>query len=162
MQVPRMLSTGWSCRVKVLWPDLDDGMPKAREAINKLAQALLEELDPEDIQAIADSLKSEGHKCHWPGCERSVPPRMWGCLAHWRALPRHIRDAIWAAYVPGQEIRKDPSAAYMAAAFAARDFAWFHDPELRRMIGANTKRAENGICLPPRAIAYVRPNSGRD
>jgi hypothetical protein len=30
-----------------------------------------------------------------------------------------MRDAIWDAYVPGQEIRKDPTPAYLAAARAA-------------------------------------------
>jgi hypothetical protein len=47
---------------------------------------------------------------------------MFMCRAHWFALPRPMRDAIWAAYVPGQEIRKDPSAEYISAARAAVQF----------------------------------------
>lgn len=70
----------------------------------------------------ANYVKSQGqtraHTCHWPGCERQVPPAMWGCKPHWFALPRHLRDAIWAWYVPGQEVRMDPSDEYLSAALA--------------------------------------------
>lgn len=24
-----------------------------------------------------------GHHCHWPGCDKPVPPAMWGCKRHW-------------------------------------------------------------------------------
>ena len=41
---------------------------------------------------------------------------MWGCREHWFALPGSLRNAIWNAYVPGQERRLDPSAEYLAAA----------------------------------------------
>lgn len=34
----------------------------------------------------------------------------------WFALPKHLRDKIWATYVPGQEKTMTPSAAYLAAA----------------------------------------------
>jgi len=54
------------------------------------------------------------HTCHAPGCNRLVPPNMWGCKPHWFALPQKIRDAIWREYRPGQEIDKDPSSRYMA------------------------------------------------
>jgi len=27
------------------------------------------------------------HHCHWPGCIREVPPKMWGCSTHWFRLP---------------------------------------------------------------------------
>ena len=63
------------------------------------------------------------HTCHWPGCGRSVPPRMWGCRPHWFSLPKSIRDDIWRTYVPGQEVSKTPSQAYLAAACRAREFA---------------------------------------
>lgn len=56
------------------------------------------------------------HECHWPGCRKQVPPAMWGCKAHWFKLPLHLRNKIWAAYSPGQEIRMDPSEAYIEAA----------------------------------------------
>jgi hypothetical protein len=62
------------------------------------------------------------HTCHWPGCETTVPPKMWGCSKHWFKLPKAIRDRIWAAYRPGQEIDKNPSAAYIAAAQSAQEW----------------------------------------
>lgn len=62
------------------------------------------------------------HTCHWPGCGKSVPPKLWGCAPHWFKLPKHLRDRIWATYVPGQEITKTPSAAYLEAANAVQDW----------------------------------------
>ena len=60
--------------------------------------------------------QSRKHGCHWPGCEVQVPPAMWGCKDHWFRLPKRLRDAIWDAYVPGQEARMDPSDEYLAVA----------------------------------------------
>jgi hypothetical protein len=56
------------------------------------------------------------HTCHWPGCERQVPPAMWGCKPHWFKLPKALRDRVWDAYVPGQEKRMDPSEEYLEVA----------------------------------------------
>lgn len=56
------------------------------------------------------------HTCHWPGCERQVPPAMWGCKPHWFQLPKHLRNKIWATYRPGQEIDGRPHWAYIDAA----------------------------------------------
>lgn len=50
---------------------------------------------------------------------------MWGCKTHWFRLPKFLRDRIWATYVPGQEIRKDPSQDYLDAADAAD--AWIRE-----------------------------------
>lgn len=58
----------------------------------------------------------QDHRCHWPGCQQQVPPAKWGCREHWHRLPKALRDAIWAAYVPGQELTKRPSARYVAVA----------------------------------------------
>lgn len=66
--------------------------------------------------------QTRAHACHWPGCDKQVPPAMWGCSYHWLKLPKPIRDAIWAAYRPGQEKTMDPSPAYIAAAQAAQDW----------------------------------------
>lgn len=60
------------------------------------------------------------HMCHWPGCPQDVPPAMWGCKPHWFKLPKMLRDRIWATYVPGQEITKTPSQAYLDAAYAVQ------------------------------------------
>jgi hypothetical protein len=56
------------------------------------------------------------HECHWTGCNRIVPPAMWGCREHWFKLPKLLRDQIWKEYVPGQEITKTPSLRYLAVA----------------------------------------------
>lgn len=56
------------------------------------------------------------HTCHWPGCNKVVPPAMWGCKPHWFQLPKALRDAIWKTYVPGQEVTKTPSQRYQLAA----------------------------------------------
>lgn len=56
------------------------------------------------------------HHCHWPGCEKQVQPAMWGCKEHWFRLPIALRNRIWAAYRPGQEIDGNPSEQYLAVA----------------------------------------------
>jgi hypothetical protein len=56
------------------------------------------------------------HMCHWPGCDKEVPPAMWGCKPHWFALPKHLRDKIWKEYRRGQEVTKDPSPEYITVA----------------------------------------------
>lgn len=60
--------------------------------------------------------QTRGHGCHWPGCEKQVPPAMWGCTSHWYALPKHFRDLIWRLYRPGQEKTLTPSAEYLRVA----------------------------------------------
>jgi hypothetical protein len=66
------------------------------------------------------------HHCHWPGCPKAVPPKLWGCREHWFRLPAHLRKRIWATYQPGQEITKTPSAEYLAAAHAVQEWIYAH------------------------------------
>jgi len=47
---------------------------------------------------------------------------MFMCKRHWFMLPKATRDAIWDVYIPGQEIRKDPTDEYMAVAMDAIDW----------------------------------------
>lgn len=65
-------------------------------------------------------VKSQGqtrsHHCHWPGCSKQVPPALWGCKAHWYALPAHLRARIWKWYEPGQEVDMTPSDEYLKVA----------------------------------------------
>jgi hypothetical protein len=79
-------------------------------------------------QARLSDIRRVNHVCHWPGCDRAVPPAMWGCKTHWYMLPKHLRDAIWASFVPGQEASKTPSPAYVEAARGARDWVAVHYP----------------------------------
>jgi hypothetical protein len=62
------------------------------------------------------------HTCHWPGCDKEVPPAMWGCKGHWFTLPKPLRDRIWATYRRGQEITKSPSPEYIEAALAVQEW----------------------------------------
>ena len=65
---------------------------------------------------VRSSKQTRLHTCHWPGCGKQVPPAMWGCKTHWFRLPKHLRDEIWAAYVPGQEETMTPSGKYLEVA----------------------------------------------
>jgi hypothetical protein len=56
------------------------------------------------------------HACHWPGCGKQVPPALWGCRAHWFALPAGLRAKIWRTYRIGQETDGRPSVQYIAVA----------------------------------------------
>lgn len=60
--------------------------------------------------------QTRNHHCHYPGCEKQCPPAMWGCKAHWFALPAALRAKVWATYRPGQEITLTPSAEYLKVA----------------------------------------------
>lgn len=62
------------------------------------------------------------HTCHAWSCNKAVPPKMFMCKSHWFQLPKPLREAIWANYVPGQEIRKDPTAEYIQTALTACKF----------------------------------------
>lgn len=98
-----------------LWKDRKRGV-EGRGVRNLIAH--LERCYPRPIQR---------HTCHWPGCDRDVPPAIWGCSQHWFKLPKQLRDQIWRTYVPGQEITKSPSPEYMAAAHAVQE--WIHEKE---------------------------------
>lgn len=56
------------------------------------------------------------HKCHVPGCSKTVPPHLLMCAAHWRCVPQHLRNRVWKFYRRGQEFDKNPSVEYLAAA----------------------------------------------
>jgi hypothetical protein len=71
---------------------------------------------------VRDALQTQQHHCHWPGCDKQVPPAMWGCKTHWFKLPQGLRNKIWATYRPGQEETKTPSARYLAVANEVQDW----------------------------------------
>lgn len=68
------------------------------------------------VQYVLGQKQTRQHHCHWPGCDKQVPPAKWGCLPHWRKLPKHLRDKIWATFEPGQEIKMTPSREYVKVA----------------------------------------------
>lgn len=73
-----------------------------------------------DVRSKADYVRSQkqtrNHTCHWPGCERQVPPAMWGCKSHWFKLPAWLRAKVWRTYEPGQEATMTPSDEYLTVA----------------------------------------------
>jgi len=85
---------------------------------------------PTDLAAkkayVRKAKQTRGHICHWPGCDKDVPPAMWGCKTHWFKLPKNLRDRIWATYQPGQEEGEvSVSEAYFVAADAVE--AWIKE-----------------------------------
>lgn len=79
----------------------------------------------EKVAHVKRAKQDRSHTCHWPDCDRQVPPAMWGCRAHWFTLPRELRNRVWDAYVPGQEQRMDPSAEYLEVAHEVQ--AWIKE-----------------------------------
>lgn len=61
------------------------------------------------------------HTCHARGCNTPVPPRLFMCLRHWKMVPELLKRRLLACYVPGQEVRKDPTDAYLRVAMEALD-----------------------------------------
>lgn len=74
------------------------------------------------VRHVLHGSQTRDHHCHWPGCNRQVPPARWGCKPHWYQLPADIRQRIWTSYQIGQEATRTPSPEYIAAAKAAQDW----------------------------------------
>jgi hypothetical protein len=70
----------------------------------------------EKVEYVKKQGQTRNHHCHWPGCDRQVPPAVWGCRPHWYTLPKELRNRIWQAYRPGQEIDQKPSETYVTVA----------------------------------------------
>lgn len=81
---------------------------------------------PEKVAYVKRQGQTRDHHCHWPGCGKQVPPAMWGCKKHWFMLPKRLRDKIWAAYVPGQEVDMSPSKEYLLVAQEVEDWILNH------------------------------------
>lgn len=63
------------------------------------------------------------HRCRWPRCTAMVGDDLWGCKAHWRALPSDVRSWIGRAYRAGMDSDAHPTAGYLRAHRAAIEFA---------------------------------------
>lgn len=37
------------------------------------------------------------HACPYKSCDRNVSAQYFACRAHWMKVPRHLRDALYAA-----------------------------------------------------------------
>lgn len=53
------------------------------------------------------------HLCHAEACQATVPPKLLMCAKHWRMVPKVLQDEVWALYIPGQEVTKDPTIEYL-------------------------------------------------
>jgi hypothetical protein len=62
------------------------------------------------------------HLCSAVGCNERILSTRLMCPRHWFMVPASMRKAIWQAYVPGQEITKDPSPSYLMLAREAVNF----------------------------------------
>lgn len=78
--------------------------------------------DQEKVGYVRRQRQTRGHTCHWPGCERQVPPAMWGCKPHWFKIPKRLRDRIWDAYEIGQEVDMTPSGEYLSVAIEVQEW----------------------------------------
>lgn len=85
---------------------------------------------PPKARYVLSQGQTRKHHCHWPGCERQVPPAMWGCREHWYRLPKPLRDRIWRAYRPGQEKDQTPTREYVEVAREVQD--WINKQEGER------------------------------
>lgn len=81
----------------------------------------------EKADYVISQRQSRNHTCHWPGCDRQVPPAMWGCKPHWFKLPKRLRDRIWSTYEIGQEVLMTPSEAYLQVAHEVQ--AWINQQD---------------------------------
>jgi hypothetical protein len=82
----------------------------------------------EALRALSEERQGQtrDHSCYWPGCDKQVPPAMWGCRAHWMKLPAVLRAKVWAAYRPGQEKTMTPSRKYVKVAREVREWVLKH------------------------------------
>lgn len=63
-------------------------------------------------------MNDQQHPCRWPGCEKTVRARAWGCGEHWLAIPASLRLALWLEFRPGQEVDGNVTPGYGRAAQA--------------------------------------------
>lgn len=84
------------------------------------------------VRSAIRSGRSGGHHCHWPGCDRDVPPAAWGCYEHWRKLPKALQHRIWQTFRPGQEKTKTPSREYVAVAREVQEWIAANHPETQQ------------------------------
>jgi len=62
------------------------------------------------------------HLCHWPDCGKRVPAKLWGCLEHWKRVPKSLQMQLQRAYRKGQELTKSPSPEYVRVAQLIQDW----------------------------------------
>lgn len=86
----------------------------------------------EKVAYVLSQSQTRDHDCHWPGCGSQVPPAKWGCTKHWKMLPSDLRNRVWRAYRPGQEVNASPSESYIAVARAIQDWILENHPPKKK------------------------------
>lgn len=76
----------------------------------------------EKVAYVKRAGQTRDHTCHWPGCGKQCPPAAWGCRSCWFKLPKVLRDRLWKAFKPGQEVSQRPSREYVLAAREIQDW----------------------------------------
>lgn len=71
---------------------------------------------------VRGATQTRTHHCHWPGCDKQVPPALYACTTHWYKLPLALRNRIWRAYKIGQEITAEPTREYVDASRAVQEW----------------------------------------
>lgn len=100
--------------------------------------------------------QTRDHHCHWPGCAENVPPAKWGCSKHWFTLPKALRDRIWAAYVPGQEITATPNAQYVAVCCEAQIWIAQYETGKQPVASAPVDQVDDDLDIAKRVVAWLR------
>lgn len=90
----------------------------------------------EKVAYVRAQTETGDHQCHWPGCKKLVPPARWGCFKHWNKLPKELKNRIWRAFRPGQEVDKTPSGEYIEIAKEVE--AWVHEYEAKKRVAGST------------------------
>lgn len=85
------------------------------------------------------------HQCPRPECSRAVPDDMFACKPDWFALPKDIRDLIWAAW------RTDDLDGHAEATADAMTWYREHPPHYARREGMAVRYSR-----PPRATQTPR------
>lgn len=106
-------------------PDVSE---KEIHALIEFATAAFANSTHDKVHHVRKARQTRSHHCHWRGCDRQVAPAVWGCVEHWRRLPKYLRNRIWATYRVRQEETMTPSRDYVIAAREVQD--WIDAQEL--------------------------------
>lgn len=97
------------------------------------------------VRHVRNARQTRDHECHWPDCTEQVKPAAWGCLKHWRMLPKDLQREIWDAYRPGQEADQRPSRRYLDVAHKVQLWIEAHrDLKPSNKIPSDDPKAEVG------------------
>lgn len=74
-------------------------------------------------------LRKNLHKCHAYNCQKEIDPKLLMCFSHWNMVPAELKRQVYKFYVPGQEVRKDPTKVYLSVAQKVIDYVYEKERE---------------------------------